>query len=203
MSDLIEDQEELDDYLKRLVERGRPLRGLLVIEYAAEAEPNGVWRKTGTFRIGKHHAVHNQILSDNWVIKEYSFTSESLQHEEQAAIVANDLAESVRRALDLAGVEWGRADHATFLGRQVIFEVNTNPRVRSTDGHGHPIRSETKRISFSRICRLLDELDWGDGSVIRYRGKPVWRRLKESQRIRRLFMRTYHDRSSRSFPCGW
>ncbi len=36
MSALIKDQDELDEYLKRLVEGGRPLRGLLVIEYAAE-----------------------------------------------------------------------------------------------------------------------------------------------------------------------
>lgn len=188
MSALIKDQDELDGYLKRLTEGGRPLRGLLVVEYAAEAAPGGLWRKTGTYRIGKNHSIHSQIPSDNWVIKQYAphLANDALQLEEKAVVVANDVPEPVRRAFDIAGVEWGRADHARYRGRDVIYEINTNPSTRLDDRHGYAIRIETKRIAFARTWGFLRELDWGDGTVIRYRrGEPIWR-----NRFRRLFTQT-------------
>jgi hypothetical protein len=189
MSTLIKDQDELDDYLKRLIDAGRPLRGLLVVEYAAEAEPGGIWRKTGTFRIGKNNSIHHHILSDNWVIKSTvkHITNDARQLEEQAAIIANEVPEAVRRAFDIAGVEWGRADHGKFRGREIIFEINTNPVAQTPDPYGNAIRIESKRIAFARMCALLRQIDWGDGTVIRYRlGKPIWQMLAESHRIRRL-----------------
>jgi hypothetical protein len=191
MSALIKDQDELDRYLKGLVERGQPLRGLLVVEYAAEAETGGIFRKTGTFRIGSNHSVHHQILSDNWVIKHtvQHVMTDALRLEEKAAIVANHPPEAVRRAFAIAGVEWGRADHANFRGREVIFEINTNPIAIIPDRQGNAIRIEAKRIAFARMCGFLREMDWGDGRVIRYRnGRPLWRGLAwgVGNRFRRL-----------------
>lgn len=188
MSALINDQNELDDHLERLIEGGRPLRGLLVVEYAAEPLPGGVWRKTGTYRIGKNYTVGHQFPSDNWVVKTYGqhVTSDALQLEEKAAVIANDVPESVRRAFDIAGVEWGRADHATFQGREIVFEINTAPVPWMTDRYGNTIRIETKRVKRTRMYSFLRELDWGDGTAIRYRpGKP-WRRFAESQSVREL-----------------
>jgi hypothetical protein len=192
MSALIKDQDELDGYLKRLTDGGRPLRGLLVIEYAAEARPSGIWHKSGTYRIGKNHSTHHHMLADKWVIKEHAqhVTNDALQLEEQAAIIANEVPEGVRRAFDISGVEWGRADHAIFRERELIYEINTNPTAFTPDRHGYAIRRESKRIAFARMCALLHEMDWGDGTAIRYRGKSIWRRFKDSQRLRRLFTQT-------------
>lgn len=190
MSALLKDQEELDDYLKRLVDGGRPLRGLLVIEYAAEPEQSGIWRRYETHRIGKNNSVWHQYLSDNWVNKNYGqhLTSDALQLEERAAMIANKVPDNVRRAFDIAGVEWGRADHATFRGRDVVYEINTAPHAWVTEPYGNKIRSESKRIGLDRMYALLREIDWGDGTGVRYRqGKP-WRRFAESQRIRRLLV---------------
>ena len=187
MSALISDQSELDTYLKHLIDNGQPLRGLLVIEYAAEPLPSGVWRKNSTFRIGKTYSVHHHDLSDNWVCKGYAqhLTNEALQLEEKAAMVANEVPESVRRSFDIAGVEWGRADHAAFRSREIVYEINTAPHPRLAEPYGNKIRIEAKRIALARMYGLLREIDWGDGAPIRY-GKPLWRRLKESQRLRRL-----------------
>jgi hypothetical protein len=192
MSPLLKDQDELEHCLNGLVVGGRPLRGLLVIEYAAEPLTNGVWRKTGTYRIGKSYSVNSQALADNWVVKQYAqhVTNDALQLEEQAAIIANDVPETVCRAFDIAGVEWGRADHASFRGREIIYEINTAPYPQLIDRVSSPIRIKTKHIAFDRKYALLREMDWGDGRAIRYRGKPFWRRLRESQRVRRLFTRS-------------
>jgi hypothetical protein len=127
MSRLLSDQDDLDRYLQRLVDEGRPLRGLLVLEDAAEPEPSGIWRRYETHRIGKNNSVWHQYLSDNWVNKDYGqhLTSDALQLEERAAMIANAMPESVRRAFDIGGIEWGRADHATFRGQDIIYEINT------------------------------------------------------------------------------
>lgn len=211
MSALIRGQEELDGYLKRLIDGGRPLRGLLVIEYAAEPLQSGIWRKTGTYRIGKNHAVGHQFPSDNWVVKGYGqhVTNEALQLEEKAAVIANDVPDNVRRAFDIAGIEWGRADHTTLRGREIVFEINTAPVPWMTDRYGNTIRVETKRAKRARIYALMRDIDWGDGTTIRYRKgkpisiriaesrhirsllKPIWRRLPESQR--RVFERLHRD----------
>ncbi len=92
-------------------------------------EQSGIWRRYETHRIGKNNSVWHQYLSDNWVIKDYGqhLTSDALQLEERAAMIANEVPEKVRRAFDIAGVEWGRADHATFRGREIIYEINTAP----------------------------------------------------------------------------
>jgi hypothetical protein len=188
LSPLLRDQGELEAHLKGIADGGRPLRGLLVVEYAAEPEPGGLWRKTGTYRIGKNCSVHHQILSDHWIIKHYApaIATEALQFEEQAAVLANDVPEVVRRAFDIAGVEWGRAGHSKYQGRDVIYEINTNPSAQMTDRHGFAIRVASKRIAFARTWNYMRDLDWGDGTVIRYRrGVPIWR-----NRFRRLFTQT-------------
>ncbi len=74
-------------------------------------------------------------------------TSDALQLEEQAAVHANEVPEAVRRAFDIAGVEWGRADHARFRGRDTIFEINTNPVALTPDRHGNAIRIEAPSVS--------------------------------------------------------
>jgi hypothetical protein len=218
LSHLIEDQKALDTYLEGLVEGGRPLRGLLVVEYAGEPLPSGIWRKTGTYRIGKNYAVGHQFPSDNWVVKGYGqhVTNEALQLEERAAVVANDVPENVRRAFDIAGIEWGRADHTTYRGREIVFEINTAPVPWMIDRYGNVIRAETKRIKRARIYGLMRDIDWGDGTPIPYRQgnpiltriaesrhlrsllKPIWRRLPESRR--RLFERLHRDRQDAHRP---
>jgi hypothetical protein len=90
--------------------------------------------------------------------------------------------EAVRRAFDIAGIEWGRADHSKYRGRDVIFEINTNPSAMTVDRHGFAIRTESKRIAFARMWGFLRDLDWGDGTVIRYRHGMLWQ-----NRFRRLF----------------
>jgi hypothetical protein len=189
MSALLKSQDELEGYFKELVEVGRPLRGLMVVEFAAEPLSSGIWRKTGTYRIGKKYTVNHHDLSDNWVVKVHGghVTNATLQLEEQADVIANDVPENVHRAFEVGCVEWGRADHTLFRGREIIFEINTAPVPYMTD-FGNPIRSETKRIEVRRMFGLMHEIDWGDGKVIRYRPGKAWRRYLEDPRIRGLLM---------------
>ena len=58
-----------------------------------------------------------------------------------------------------------------------------------TEPSANRIRGEAKRIALARMYGLMREIDWGDGAPIRYGGKPFWRQLRESQRLRSLLKR--------------
>jgi hypothetical protein len=187
LSDLLNDQEELDRFLTAVRDGGRPLRGLIVTEFAAEPIEPGVWRKFGTFRIASNHSVHHTILSDGWAIKEMGggVMSDAFIDAERRIVSENTLDDNVWRAFDIAGIEWGRADHALFQGRHVIYEINTNPMVHFSP-HGFAGRAETKKITSERMARCLREIDEGDGASIKFapvqqeqkRRFLTWRKLR-------------------------
>jgi hypothetical protein len=97
-----------------------------------------------------------------------------MMREEHEQVASNALAEQVRRAFEIAGIEWGRADHATYRGRQIVYEINTNPDIHALTKQRLAIRDETMRISRGRMAGLLWKIDFGDGSPVEV---PVDERL--------------------------
>lgn len=186
LSGLLADQAELDRCLEDLRAQGRPLRGLIVIEFAGEPIQPGVWCKYGTFRIGQHLSVHHAVIGGQWAVKNQSTEHgiEELYEAEKAAVTANTLADAVRPAFDIAGIEWGRADHALFQGRQIVYEINTNPTIKF-EAQKSPIRWQTKELARERMARLLWELDSGDGATVRF--QPIAQLHRSS--LRRYFYR--------------
>jgi hypothetical protein len=76
-------------------------------------------------------------------------------------------------------VEWGRADHSTFAGRPLVYEVNTNPSLDSLSPQRLPIRDETLGFARKRMAEQLWKLDWGNGSPVQL---PATERLLEFRR---------------------
>jgi hypothetical protein len=166
LSDLLEDQRALDRCLAALVEAGRPLRGLLVIEYAAEPIAPGLWRRMSTFRVGGAFCVNNGTVERKWAVKDMDpAMPPEIFEDERAAIAANAVPEPVRRAFALAGIEWGRADHALFGGRHVVYEINTNPECL-VDIDEPVAREPAMAIAKERLTGFLRDLDWGDGAPV-------------------------------------
>ena len=182
ISDLLHDQAQLDGYLQELRQGGRPLRGLLVIEYAAEPVAPGFWRRYSTYRVGAKFYVHGASVARHWVVKRMDEGPGHRYFEEELEIVtANRHEESVVRAFDLAGIEWGRADHGIYEGRHVIYEINTNPQIEMRQKQS-PVRELSRRVCTAHMAALLREIDKGDGSNVTFhlRGtpKPWYRKLR-------------------------
>jgi hypothetical protein len=171
MTELIADQGELDRALAGLRAGGRSLRGLLVTEFAGEPIAPGIWRKTGTFRVGGNFHVIGNVVQDHWSAKlgKWGLATEDMHRQEQTIVAANHVPDALRAAFDISGIEWGRADHTTVDGRDVIYEINTNPWIYRVRAMPSPIRLETGRIARERFARQLWELDAGDGSPIPYK----------------------------------
>jgi hypothetical protein len=197
LSNLLETQEELDRCLAAARDGGRPLRGLIVTEFAAEPIAPGVWRKFGTFRIASNHSVHHTLLSDGWAIKDMSpnVVSDAFIEEERRVVTENILVDAVARAFEIAGIEWGRADHALFHGRHVVYEINTNPMVHF-GAQGFERRTETKKISSKRMAQFLWEIDDGDGAPIKF--APVGPRRDQKRPWRLISWRKLRRMLSRS-----
>ena len=170
LTDLIADQGALESTLTQLRTDGRSLRGLLVVEFAGEPIAPGVWRKLGTFRIGEKFHVQNSVIDNRWSAKmgEWGLATKDMHAQERAIIAANEVPGAVQRAFALSAIEWGRADHTSVDGREVIYEINTNPWVYRVRPMPSPIREDSLRIARERMARLLWECDRGDGSPVRF-----------------------------------
>jgi hypothetical protein len=84
---------------------------------------------------------------------------------ENETVVQNRYPPAAAEAFRISGIEYGRADHGLFEGRDVVFEINTNPNI-STRRQESPIRNRTIAHSRAVMARDLWEVDSGDGSPV-------------------------------------
>jgi hypothetical protein len=168
---LIPDQPALDLRLRMLRDSGTPLRGLIVVEYASEPTSPGVWGRYQTWRLGDAVLVGNGVWEDKWEVRygTYGLATERRCEEERAAVDSNCFAEQLKPAFQIAGVEWGRADHATFKGREIVYEVNTNPNVAPLQPQQFPFRDETLLFFRKRMAKQLWQINFGDGASVPFR----------------------------------
>jgi hypothetical protein len=185
-SRLIPDQSTLDLRLSMLRESGTPLRGLLAVEYASEPISPGVWQRYQTFRVADALLVEHGTWEDKWEVRSgtYNLVTEERCEQERTAVVSNRFAEQLKPAFQIAGIEWGRADHATFNGREIVYEVNTNPSLTPKQPQHIPFRNETLLFWRKRMAEQLWRMDFGDGSLLPFRPGDSLREYRHRTRIR-------------------
>jgi hypothetical protein len=155
LSELLPDQAALDNKLTELRATGVPLRGAIVVEHASEPIAPGIWQKFGTFRVGHVVLVDHAVAEDSWLVKygKKGLATDAMFEAERAAVVSNRFAEELRPAFEISGIEWGRADHATYGGREVVYEVNTNPSIDPLTPQRSSIRDATLQFARQRMAR--------------------------------------------------
>ncbi|TPN42734.1 hypothetical protein [Mesorhizobium sp. B1-1-7] len=192
--ELIADQPALDAALSRMRANGIPLAGKLVIEYAGQEISPGVWQRFATYRVGDRLIAHHNVVDFRWAAKDVQDKQRLLAHpmlatfleNERRFVVGNLYEDVLRRAFDLAGIDYGRADFSLVDGCPQIFEINTNPAHGS---HGtiyretHPGRMETQKLSEDRLYAALRAVDLPAGGRIGL-DDPA---LLSQQAFRRLF----------------
>lgn len=163
---LILDQAALDLALADLQERGHSLVGKLVIEYAGEEVAPGVWQRLQTYCVGGTVIAHTNVIDFRWQVKDSGEIGAVERHpqfeqflaNEQAFISRNLHADTLRRAFELAHIDYGRADFAIVNGRPQIYEINTNPNHADHDAlfrEIHPRRAAIQKFSEDALERAL------------------------------------------------
>jgi hypothetical protein len=165
IGELLPDQAALDAQLRHLRQHGAVLRGMLVVEWHAAPIAPGIWRKFGTFRIGDAVHVDHADMGDHWIVKENikGVASEAIYAEERDAVADNRYADALRPVFNLAGIEYGRADHGHADGRNVVYEINTNPLYPEPVPQPSTLRDEAKAIARARLAQLFFRIDSAEG----------------------------------------
>jgi len=161
LSDLLPDQEALDACLEALMAKGESLRGLVVIEFCAEPVRPGVFRRYGAFRVGDAVHLDHVVTQDSWNVKggAAGLATEEMYRQDDADIRANRFADAMRRAFEVAGIDYGRADFGVVEGRPQVYEINTNPSMSLPPHHSSKMRSATLQFARERFAELLWRID--------------------------------------------
>ncbi len=162
---LLPDQPSLDLALAGLVARGRPLRGLVVIEYCAQEARPGIWRRFGTFRIGDAVQLDHVVTEASWNVKwgTQGLSTEQENASDYRAVLDNLFSEPLREAFDVAAIDYGRADFGIVDGRPQVYEINTNPHLAALADDTSPIRTRSLRLAHERFASHLYRIDTTSG----------------------------------------
>jgi len=167
LTDLLNNQKELDIALKELKDKGEPDDGVLIIEYAAEPIEGTLFRKLAAYRVGDEIIFFNTVHEHNWLVKygTKNSASDAMYLEEQEMILSNRYADIIRKVFDIAMIEYGRVDFGLVNGKVQVYEINTNPTIVSPKPHPHKIREENQHLAWNRYCKALTDLDTSDQSA--------------------------------------
>ncbi len=165
---LIATQKQLVETLRALQTGGVPLRGILVVELCAKPYSQGLWHKWGSYRVGDRYSVDHIGVDDTWLVKygAWDKLTDAAVNDEYDAVVSNRFAADLKRAFEIAHIEFGRADHATIGGRTVIYEINTNPFIGHYVPDPKPVRFETQKHARMRLAACLEEIDTAETGTV-------------------------------------
>ena len=186
LTDLLHSTRELENAIAAAVNGGTPMENLVVVEFAAEPVRPGMYRKLGAFRIGDVIVPTISAHDTVWLTKygQLGIAGEALYRDELELVKANPFAEHLRKAFEIAGIEYGRADFGIYKGRVQIYEINTNPMIDGPIPHPSLARQESMRLCWEKYLEALRALDNGGGWPVRLPNGTLGRAW------RNLFVRT-------------
>ncbi|MCP4327196.1 MAG: hypothetical protein GY791_02005 [Alphaproteobacteria bacterium] len=134
-SGLVHNNDELDEALDGLIDRGLPRERILIEEFLDTADDKGMYRKYAVFKVGDEIIAAHIFFSNDWLIKKWELTSDDILREEAAFIARNPFEDQIRTVFELANIDYGRIDFSVIDGRIQTWEINTHPIVHgfSTD----------------------------------------------------------------------
>jgi hypothetical protein len=168
LTGLIGNEAALHSALTQLTASGWPRRLLLVVEFCAAPIANGIWRKHGTMRIGDDIFFLNNVIENGWMVKHGTagLTTPAMFAEEFVDIHGDPFTAALRPVFDLAGLDYGRADHAPFAGAQVIYEINSHPQMSAGRQQRSPIRAAALAHAEARVAQALRKIDCAETGCI-------------------------------------
>lgn len=145
--------------------------GALVVEFLETADEDGIYRKYSAMRIGAEIIPRHVLFSRKWMLKDPDLVEAPLLREEADYVRRNPHELELRRVFDAAQIEYGRIDYGLSRGRLQVWEINSNPSLKTAGTSMHPERQRVHLETAAGINAALDRLDAGHG---RSSGPPVW-----------------------------
>ncbi len=144
ISPLLENQEQLDAYRRKLHADETYTDDMVVIEFLDTSDQEGVFRKYSVMRIGDELLPRHLFFSSNWILKNKDLVGPEQQEEESAFLKEFPHRDEIQRIFDLAEIDYGRIDYSLHDGRVQTWEINTNPFIHV---HGDDLDPDDIRVA--------------------------------------------------------
>jgi hypothetical protein len=118
----------------------------MISEYCDVRSPDRLYRKYSVLRIGDAYIPRHMLVSDSWCTRTADVVSATTVAEEEAFLDA-EVPAVIRRAFEVAGIEYGRIDYGLLFGVPQIWEINLNPVLVPAPGRTHRLREHLQRRS--------------------------------------------------------
>lgn len=160
IGDLLENAEQARSALDRALEQGFVAQDLIFVEYAAEPQFGGVFRKLAAMRVGDEVIQTLAVHARDWIAKH----GEAVEHHELYLLDLKDIGENTYRAPVMnafasAQLSYGRADFGLVGNRPQFYEINTNPQIGEAAIHRFRERNEADllfRENYAKAMRAID-----------------------------------------------
>ncbi|WP_090523209.1 hypothetical protein [Paracoccus isoporae] len=178
-SQLLHSPEELAAALAALPSR----EGYGITEFVDARNADGLFEKRGYMRVGDSVFASALDASHHWVCKgEYADPATVPQGARELEFLSGDEdGAALRRAFDVARVDYGRADYAIIDGRPQLFEINTNPWLEPPE-NVPPVARQGALVMIDRFLAGLHRLDRDSGI-----DAPDWIEVPGARRSTRGF----------------
>lgn len=152
-SPLLGTPEELGEALATLDREGYMREGLLVTEFCNTADTWGIYRTYGAFIVGERIIPKSLTFSRSWAQKGPDLLEARMLAEEHDYVEKNPHEGRLREVFRLARIDYGRMDYGMLDGQVQVWEINTNPTIRS--GKLNP-RSARRSLLESFVDTMAD-----------------------------------------------
>ncbi len=162
LSGLLKSQSELDTAIAKLESQGEPLDDLVVIEYCAQEVAPKIFQKWSAYNAGGQISLNYAISESNWLVKygEIDIIQEHFYAQELELLERNAFEDQVRRAFEIADIEYGRVDFSLVDGRPQFYEINFNPEFRTMEAKSLvEQRKQNVLFAVQRRVQHIAELD--------------------------------------------
>jgi len=164
LTGLLDSADAVDREVEALLNRGVAADDLLIVEFAAEPDRGGRYRKYSTFRLGDRLVPGHLFASEDWVVKGPDIIDPAIVAAERDFVEWSDHEEAVARVFDIAEIEFGRIDYAVTETGLRVFEINTHPTIMGPYDNFAAERQAARERSADDIESALRALDDGPSS---------------------------------------
>jgi hypothetical protein len=148
---------------RRLRHHGKSPASMIVVEWRDAREEEGRFIKYSVFRVGDRLVQRHRFVAPQWVVKHPKIEDDDVTGREQAWMERPpaDQMDRVRRAFELAHVQYGRIDYALGGHGIRVWEVNTNPMVFQAANLDPSPRLPVQRRAAAGLLAAWEALDAG------------------------------------------
>ncbi|MEX2207919.1 MAG: hypothetical protein WEF50_16965 [Myxococcota bacterium] len=159
-SPLIHDAEQFEQALASLAAQGKPAKRRIAVEFCAEQDGDGYYRKYGAFNLCGRIVPQHILRSTDWNVKRSHLTSDAdFAAEELAFARDNPHQRELQRIFALARIDYGRIDYGVVKGAIQTYEINTNPTYPDFKHKSSDARQERRELVRRLVLEGLRALD--------------------------------------------